>query len=416
MRRVVVTGMGTINPLANSVEEYGKKLCAGESGIDFIADLEEVDLPTKFGGKVKNFNPDEHMNPKDAKKMDCFTHYAIAAGFQALKQAGLHPDQNPKIDKERVGIIIGSGIGGIHEFTHNDLRFEKHGYKRVSPFFIPKLINDMASGYLSILTGFMGPNYSVSSACATSNHAISEAYNTIVRADADIMVTGGTEGALTPLGLAGFIVSRALSRYDGPPQKASRPFDKNRDGFVMSEGSGVLVLEELESAKKRGAQIFAEIFGAGTSNDAYHMTEPHPEGKGAILCMNTAIKNAKIDPTDVNYINCHATSTPVGDKAEIIAIKNVFGDHAKNIAINATKSIVGHLLGAAGGVELIATIYQMLNNTIHPSINIENLDPECEIENIVMNESIEFKINKAISNSFGFGGHNCALVVGRFED
>lgn len=410
-RKIVVTGMGIISPIAQDIDNYWKGLLAGKSGAAYFTkfDPEVKQIPVKFGAEVKNFDPEKYIEKKSIKRMDSFTQFGIAAAKQAITQAGL---DNYQGDKEKVGVLVGSGIGGIQSFYDNALNFEKKG--RVSPFFIPLIITDICSGHISIEYGFMGPNYSVSTACATSNHAILNSFHILQRGDADIMITGGTEGSVMDLTVSAFSTAMALSKRNDAPEKASRPWDKDRDGFVIGEGAGVLVLETEESAKKRGATILAEMIGGGMSSDAYHMTAPHPEGLGAALCIKNAIQSAGIKTEDIQYVNAHGTSTELGDVAETKALKLVFKDHAYKLKVNSTKSMIGHLLGAAGGAEAIACIKSLQDGKIHATINLENQDPACDLD-YVPNKAIDFDLKYALSNSFGFGGHNCSIIFKRYE-
>lgn len=413
-KKVVITGYGIIAPNGLSAEEFWKNCLAGISFVDTIQKFDVSNFSSQVGAEVKNFDPLNYMDKKTVQRMDRFTHYGIAAVQQALEYSNLTQANLDKLDRNRIGIVLGSGVGGIYEFSKNDIAFENKGWKKVSPFFIPALITNMASGMAAIISGLKGPNFSISTACATSNHSILESFHIIQREEADIMIAGGSEAALTPLGLAGFCASRALSTRNDEPKKASRPFDKGRDGFVLGEGAGVLVIESEKSALKRDAKIYAELLGGGMSCDAYHITAPCEDGDGAIRCMNQTLVNANVQKEEVNYINTHGTSTPLGDKAEQFAIKQVFKDHTKNIKINSTKSMIGHLLGAAGGVEAIAVLKSIETNKLHPTINYENPDPECDLD-CVPNNAIDFKVNVALSNSFGFGGHNSTLVFKRYS-
>jgi 3-oxoacyl-[acyl-carrier-protein] synthase II len=415
-RKIVVTGMGTINALGKNVNDYWNNLLAGVSGAGMVTRFDTTDIATKIACEIKDFNPEDYMDKKEARRTDLFVIYAIAAGNEALTNAGLMKDGNiiDSLDKNRVGTLIGTGIGGFHTIREQLQTMDKKGARRISPFFIPMMITDMASGLCSIRWGFRGPNFCITSACATGNHSITTAYHLIERGDADVMITGGTEAALVDVGMAGFSVSKAMSRRNDDPKTASRPFDIDRDGFVAGEGSGIVVLESEEHALKRGAKIYAEVLGAGMSADAYHITEPCVNGEGAILSMSNALRDAGIQKEDVTYINTHGTSTPKGDKAEIASVKNLFGEHSKNIKVNSTKSMIGHLLGAAGGVETIALIKQMESGKLHPTINIFNQDPECDMD-VVPNKAIDYDFNIGISNSFGFGGHNCSLIIGKYN-
>jgi 3-oxoacyl-[acyl-carrier-protein] synthase II len=407
VRRVVVTGIGIISPLGSDKERFWHNLINGNSGIGAIESFDVSLYPCRIGGEIKDFDPGLHMEKREAKKVDRFTHFGVAAALQAWRDSGLDKIQ---IDKDEVGVLVGSGIGGI-QTTEQQLKIlAEKGPRRVSPYLVPALIANMASGYISILLGLRGPNSTVVTACASSTHAIGDAWHIIRRGDAEIMLAGGAEAAISHLAFSGFSAARALSTRNDQPEKASRPFDKERDGFVMGEGSGVLVLETLEHARARGANIYGEITGYGMSGDAYHMTAPDPSGRGAFLSMQRAIKSAAVSPEDIDYINAHGTSTEFNDKIETLAIKNLFGDHAYKLAVSSTKSMTGHLLGAAGAVELIATLLIMRHQVIHPTINYEHPDPECDLD-YVPNLAREGKVNLAISNSFGFGGTNATLVV-----
>lgn len=409
-KRVVITGIGIISSLGSNIDTFWKNLLDGNSGIDNITYFDTTAFPTKFAGQVKDFNASEFIEPKEMRRMDKFMHYAIGASKMAINDAKLVINEN---NAERIGAVIGSGIGGM-ETLENQFRilFEK-GPGRISPFFIPMMISNMASGQIGIFYGIKGPNMTIVTACATAAHSIGEAYNIIRRGDADVMLAGGTEAAITPMSVAGFCSMRALSTRNDNPKSASRPFDKDRDGFVMAEGAGVLILEELEHAKARGAKIYAEFAGFGASGDAYHITMPEPEGKGAALAMNMAIKHAGVTPDKIDYINAHGTSTPVGDTAETNAIKNVFGEHAKNIAISSTKSVHGHALGAAGAIESVVCILAINNNIVPPTINLKNQDPECDL-NYTPNKAVKREINYAMNNSFGFGGQNAVLIFKKY--
>ncbi len=409
-KKIVITGIGVTSASGLTVNEYWENLLAGKSSIKQIEKFDVTPFPTKIAGEITNFDPADYMERKTAKRTDRFTQFAIASSSQAIKDAEL---EKADIDKDRVGVLIGTGIGGISEFTKSVLDYDRGGWRKVSPFFIPTIITNIASGHIAIINGFRGPNFAISTACATSNHSLTEAYHIILRDEADIMVCGGSESAITEAGLSGFCTAKALSSRNEEPEKASRPFDVSRDGFVMGEGAGVLVLESEESALKRGAKIYAEFLGGGMSCDAYHLTAPCPDGAGATLSMNNALKNSGVEKEEINYINTHGTSTPLGDKAEIMATKNVFGDHIKNIKVNSTKSMIGHCLGAAGSLEAIAIIKSIETRKLHPSINIENQDPACDVD--IVKETIDFDVNVAISNSFGFGGHNSTIVIKKYQ-
>ncbi len=410
LNRVVVTGLGLISPLGHDIQEFWQNLVAGKSGIDLITKFDTTNFDTKFGGEIKDFQPENYIDRKEARRMDLFTQFALAASENAVRHSGLNFDQE---DKARIGVIVSSGIGGISTFEKQSRTLFEKGPRRISPFFIPMLISDIAPGYISIRYGLKGPNFSTISACASSSHGIGEAFRIIQRDEADVMLCGGAEAAITPLGVGGFNAMKALSTRNDAPQKASRPFDKNRDGFVMGEGAGVVVLEKLEHALDRGATIYGELAGAGYTADAYHITAPAPGGEGAIAAMENALKDAEMAPREIDYINTHGTSTPHGDIAETRAIKKVFGENAYKLDINSTKSMVGHLLGASGGVEFIATVISIKEDLIHPTINQEESDPECDLR-CTPNEPKEKEIWAAISNSFGFGGHNVSLLVKKY--
>jgi 3-oxoacyl-[acyl-carrier-protein] synthase II len=412
-RRVVITGMGAVTPIGLSVEEYWKNLLEGKSGAGAITYFDAANYDTKFACEVKGFDPLKFMDRKLAQRCDLFTQYALAASEMAIRGAGLDLE---KEEKERIGVIVGSGIGGMWTYhKQSESLYENKGPHRISPFFIPMMISDIAPGRISMKYGFKGPNYATTSACATASHAIGDAFMLIQRGDADIMVTGGSEAAICPMGIGGFNAMKALSTRNDAPEKASRPFDAGRDGFVMGEGAGILILEELSHAQKRGATIHAEIGGIGFTADAHHITEPAPGGEGAVRSMRLALRDAGMKPEEVQHINTHGTSTPVGDKSETAAIKTVFGEHAKTMAINSTKSMIGHLLGAAGAVELIATVLEVGHNRVHPTINYEVPDPECDL-NYVPNKAQDWNVDAAISNTFGFGGHNASILVKKFQE
>jgi len=412
-RRVVVTGMGVITPIGLTVEEYWNNLLAGKSGAGPITYFDASAYDTKFACEVKGFDPLKYMDRKLAQRCDPFTQYALAAAEMAIQDSGLNLE---KENRERIGVIVGSGIGGMWTYhRQQETLWQSNGPHRISPFFIPMMIPDIAPGRISMRYGLKGPNYATTSACATSSHSIGDAFILIQRGDADVMITGGAEAAITPMGIGGFNAMKALSTRNDAPEKASRPFDKQRDGFVMGEGAGILVLEEYGHAVKRGARIYAEIAGIGFTADAHHITEPAPGGEGAVRSMRMAIRDAGLQPEDIQYINTHGTSTPVGDKSETAAIKTVFGEHAYKLAVNSTKSMVGHLLGAAGAVELVATILSVQQNKVHPTINQEEPDPECDL-NYIPNKAQDWEIHAAISNTFGFGGHNASLLVKKFHE
>jgi len=407
-RRVVITGMGMVSPLGFDLKSTWRDLLAGRSGVGLIEQIDTKDFKVKFGGEVKNFHPEQLLDPKAARRLDRFAQFALVAAMSAFKDSGLDMG---KEDPTRVGCIFGSGIGGLHEYEEQHTRFVKGGPSKLSPFVIPKLMSNAAAGNISIHFNLCGTNTSVATACASAGNAVGDALHCLQRDEADVIVSGGSEAAITDMGLGGFIAARALSMRNDNPQAASRPFDRDRDGFVLAEGSGVLILEELEHARKRNAPIYAELLGVGTSADAYNITAPHPEGNGAANAMRLALKYARTNPDEVQYCNAHGTSTELGDAAETRAIKRVFGDHARKLAISSTKSMLGHLLGASGGVELIATVLSIKHSVIHPTINLDNPDPACDLD-YVPKTAREMRVRRAISNSFGFGGHNCCIVVG----
>ena len=410
-RRVVVTGIGLISPVGNTKKDFWNSLLEGKSGVGKITAFDASRFTSHIAAEVKNFDPAQFLNPKEMKRMDRFVQFAVASAKMAISDSGLDlGKENPY----RVGVYVGSGIGGIHSIEAEHNTYLAKGPSRISPFFIPMLIINMASGQTSISLGIKGPNSCVATACATGNHAIGDAFRIIQYGDADVMVAGGTEAAISPLGFGGFCALKALSCRNNEPQKASRPFDKERDGFVMGEGAGLVILEELEHAKKRGANIYAEMVGYGMSGDAYHMTAPDPTGEGAAKCMEESLKDAKISPSDLTYINAHGTSTELNDKIETKAIKKVLGPHAKKVAVSSTKSMMGHLLGAAGGVEFIVCALAIKENVIPPTINYEHPDPECDLD-YVPNKARKMPVESAISNAFGFGGHNATLTLKKFK-
>jgi beta-ketoacyl-acyl-carrier-protein synthase II len=402
--------MGVISPLSHTVEEFWQNLLAGKSGVDRITRFDASGFDTQFAAEVRNFNAEDYVDKKEARRMDGFTHYALAAAKQAIADARL---AEADLDKDAIGVIVSSGIGGMETFERENRKLLEKGPGRISPFFIPMMISDIAPGYISMQYGFKGPNYAITSACASSSHAIGESFRYVRRGEAEAMICGGAEATITPMGIGGFNAMKALSTRNDDPQRASRPFDLDRDGFVIGEGAGILVLESLESAVRRNAKIYGEIIGAGYSADAYHITQPAPGGEGAVRAMRLALKNAGIVPEEVQYVNAHGTSTPANDKTETQAIAAVFGDHAAKMNINSTKSMIGHLLGASGAVELIATLLSCRDDVIHPTINYTTPDPECFL-NYTPNETVRREVNIAISNSFGFGGHNVCLVVKKF--
>jgi 3-oxoacyl-[acyl-carrier-protein] synthase II len=407
-RRVVITGLGTVNPLALDVKGFWDGLCAGRSGIAPIQQLDTSAFKVKFGGEVKGFHPEALLDARTARRLDRFTQFALAAAIAAAADSGIDFGRE---DPHRCGCIVGSGIGGLSEFEEQHTRYLQSGPGKISPFVIPKMIANAAPGNISIHFGLCGPNTAVSTACASAAHAIGDALRAIQWDYADVMITGGSEAAITPMGLGGFIAARALSSRNDDPAGASRPFDRDRDGFVLAEGAGILVLEELEHARRRDARIYAEVLGCGSTADAHHITAPHPCGAGAARAMQLALRDARLNPDDVQYVNAHGTSTELGDEAETLAIKEVFGPHARRLAVSSTKSMIGHLLGASGGVEAIATALTLRHGVIHPTINYQTPDPKCDLD-YVPNAAREVRVRRAISNSFGFGGHNCCLVIG----
>lgn len=402
--------MGVVTPIGIGKDVFWEALIAGKSGAGPLTYFDVTDYTCKIAAQVNNFNPEQYIEKKAIRRMDRFTQFAYAAADMAIKDAGL--DQF-KTDPERVGIVVGSGIGGLSTIEEEHVVLREKGARRVSPFLIPKLISNMAPGEIAIRWGYTGPNYAVSSACATSNHAIGDALRLLRYGDADVMIAGGSEAAITPLGFAGFCSARTLTTRNDEPQKASRPFDKNRDGFLMGEGAGIVVLETLEHAQARGAKIYAELAGYGATDDAYHITAPNPEATSSVKAMQKAIADADLKPEDIDYVNAHGTSTELNDKTETKAIKIVFGDHARKLAISGTKSMIGHLLGAAGVTGLVASTLSIHHQMVHPTINYETPDPECDLD-YVPNKPRHMKVNAAITNSLGFGGHNAVLAVKRY--
>ena len=404
--------MGIVSPLGIGLDDNWQAICQGKSGIGPITKFDTTEYPAKIAGEVKNFDPELYIDKKDQKKMDVFIQYALAAGSMAIKQSGLIIDES---NADRVGVLVGSGLGGLQTIEKYHTMLLQSGPKKISPFFVPMLIVNLAPGQISIYFGCRGPNSSVVTACATGNHSIGEASRIIQRGDADAMIAGGVESTITPLAVAGFCALKALSTRNDEPEKASRPFEKNRDGFVMSEGAGILVLESLESAKQRNASIFAEVIGFGCNADAYHITAPSPGGEGAARCMQIAIDDAGIKPKDIDYINAHGTSTPMNDLSETIAMKTVFKEHVKNLAVSSTKSMTGHLLGASGGVEAIFSILTIKHSIIPPTINYDEPDPECDLD-YVPNVARKKDVRIVMSNSFGFGGTNATLIFKTYEE
>ncbi len=414
-RRVVVTGMGALTPIGLSVESFWEAMMRGESGAAPITYFDTEKFDTKFACELKGFDPLEFIDRKLSRRMDPFARYALAAATMTIKDAGIDAESMSQEEKDRIGVIFGSGIGGIQTFHEQTQIYIENGVQRMSPFFIPMLIPDIAAGHISIQYGFRGPNYCVVSACATGNNNIGDAYAMIQRGSIDAAICGGSEASISELGVGGFNSIRALSTRNDDPKTASRPFDATRDGFVLGEGAGALFLEELEHAKARGARIYAEIIGIGMSADAYHMTAPDPEGEGAALAMRAVLRDANLKPEDVDYLNMHGTSTPLGDVAETKAIKRVFGEHAYKMNVSSTKSMTGHLLGAAGAVEAIASILAIVNDRVPPTINFTTPDPECDL-NYTFNEPVSRTVNVAISNAFGFGGHNTSVAFRKYEE
>ena len=415
LKRVVVTGLGALTPIGNTLNEYWEALLAGKSGAAPIQQFDASKFKTQFACEIKNFNIEDHMDRKEARKLDLFAQYAMVSASEAMADSAIL-DSNPNLD--RIGVIWGSGIGGLKTFQDEaESFFSGDGTPRFNPFFIPKMIADIAAGHISIKYNLRGPNYVTVSACASSTNAIIDAFNTIRLGKADAIVTGGSEACVNVMGMGGFNALKALSTRNDSPETASRPFDLDRDGFVLGEGSGALILEELEHAKARGAKIYAEVIGGGMSGDAYHMTAPHPEGLGAKNTMLNAIEDAEIDPSEIDYVNVHGTSTPLGDIAEVKAIQQVFGEHAYNLNISSTKSMTGHLLGAAGAIEAIASIMAVKHDIVPPTINHFTDDPGLDPKlNFTFGEPQKRTVNVALSNTFGFGGHNTSVIVKKFID
>ncbi len=411
-RRVVVTGIGALTPVGKTAPEFWNGLISGTSGARPIEHFDTTDFPTKFAAQIEDYDELNYFDRKEARRLDRVCQYALIATEEALEDSNLDLDS---IDKDRVAVIVGTGIGGMITFYDQSISFHEHGPRGVSPFFIPMLIPDMVAGQISIKWGFKGPNFCAVSACATGSHNIGLAYDSIKSGQCDMAVSGGSEAPVSRIGVAGFNSMKAMSTRNDSPKTASRPFDKNRDGFVLGEGSGILILEELEHAKDRGARIYGEIAGYGFSADAHHITAPDPDGEGVILAMNRALDSAGITVEDVDHINMHGTSTPLGDIAETNSIKKVFGDHAYEMNLNSTKSMTGHTLGAAGAVESLATLLAIYHGTVPPTINLEEADPECDL-NYTPNEAAVRDVKYALNNAFGFGGHNTTLVLKKFQD
>jgi 3-oxoacyl-[acyl-carrier-protein] synthase II len=411
-QRVVVTGLGLITPLGIGVESSWQGLMEGKSGINTITTFDSSDLPVHIAGEVKGFDPLLYIEPKEVKKMDRFIHFAMAASTMAMDDSGLAITAR---NAARAGVIIGSGMGGLPAIEHYHKVYLEKGYRRITPFFIPMLIINLASGQVSIKFGAKGPNSAVATACATGSHAIGDAFRIIQRGEADVMIAGGTESVITPMAVGGFAVMKALSTRNQEPEKASRPFDTDRDGFVMGEGAGVLILESLEHARQRNARIYAELVGYGMTSDAYHITAPAPEGEGAASCMALTLRDAGVSPEAVDYINAHGTSTKYGDELETKAIKTVFGAHAYTLKVSSTKSMTGHLLGAAGGIESVISVLSIHHNMVPPTTNLENQDPECDLD-YVPHVPRPLEVNYALSNSFGFGGTNACLLFRKLRE
>lgn len=411
-RRVVITGLGVVSPLGNDIETLWRNLLAGQCGIERITLFDPAAFDTQIAGQVKDYDASPAFpSPKEARRSDRYTQFGVGAGYQALRDSGLDLE---RVNRDEVGVFIGSGIGGLHTTEEQHKVMLSRGPSRLSPFMIPMLILNMASGMFSMFFKLRGPNIATCTACATASHALGEAWRTIKMGDAQVMFAGGTEATVTPLGIGGFCAMKAMSTRNDAPQQASRPFDLDRDGFVMGEGAGVIVLEELEHARARGARIYCELLGYGNTADANHMTAPDPDGNGAARCMQMALRNAGLHPSDIDYINAHGTSTPLGDIAETKAIKTVFGDHARKLAISSTKGATGHMLGATGAVEMAICVKALETQVVPPTINLEKPDPECDLD-YVPHTAREMKVRAVVNNSFGFGGHNASLVAKKFE-
>ncbi len=411
-RRVVVTGLGAVTPIGNTVPEYWQNLISGQNGIDYITRFDTEKFDVRFAGEVKNLTATDYLNPKEIRRMDNFSVFALVSAHQAFTDSGLDLEST---DLDRVGVVYGSGIGGIRTLEQqNEAYLAERNPRILSPFFVTMMIADIAAGQISIRYGLRGPNYSTTSACATSAHSIADAFMLIQRGNADVMFCGGAEASITELSIGGFSSMRALSNWNDRPKEASRPFDKDRSGFVMGEGSGTIVLEELEHAKARRAKIYCELAGVGLTADAHHITAPDPEGRGAVRSMQEAIKDAGMTPEDVDYVNAHGTSTPLNDVTETKAIKTVFGDHAYKLTISSVKSMTGHLLGAAGAIEAVATVLTIQNDLIPPTINLDNPDPECDLD-YSAKKATKRTVRAALKNTFGFGGHNASLLFIKYE-
>jgi 3-oxoacyl-[acyl-carrier-protein] synthase II len=414
-RRVVITGMGAVTPIGLTLSGIWESIIHCKSGAETITSFDTSKLNTKFACQLKNFDPINYIDKKIARRLDPYAQYAMAAAVLAIKDSAIDTSSLSDSERARIGVIFGSGIGGIQTFYHQSIINHSEGPGKISPFFIPMLIPDIAAGYISIQYGFRGPNYCIVSACATSNNNMIDAYMMIKQGISDIIVSGGSEASVNEIGIGGFNASKALSTRNDSPQTASRPFDITRNGFVMGEGAGVLIFEELEHARRRNVKIYAEMIGMGLSADAHHITAPHPDGIGAVFAMEMALQNAGIKPEDIDYINMHGTSTPLGDISETIAVKKVFGKHAWKMSLSSTKSMTGHLLGAAGAVEAIASILAINNSVIPPTINFEFPDPECDLD-YTFNKPVQKNVNIALSNAFGFGGHNTSVLFKKFKE
>lgn len=411
-RRVVITGIGALTPVGKTAPSFWEGLTAGKSGVRPITHFDTDEFPTKFAGQIDNYDPHDYFERKEARRLDPVTQYGLITADEAVKDSGIDLET---VNKDRIAVIVGTGIGGMKTFYEQSISLDEHGSRGVSPFFIPMLIPDMPAGQISIKYGFRGANFCAVSACATGSHNIGLAYDSIRLGQSDMALCGGTESPVWKIGIAGFSSMRALSKRNEDPERASRPFDKDRDGFVLGEGASMMFLESLESARERGAKIYGEIIGYGFSADAYHITAPDPDGNGVILALNSALDMAGITPEDIDHINMHGTSTPLGDIAETNSIKKVFGDHAYKINCNSTKSMTGHMLGAAGAAESLATLLAVYHDEVPPTINQENPDPDCDL-NYTPNTAVKRKVTYAMNNAFGFGGHNTTLVFKKFED
>ncbi len=411
-RRVVITGLGAVTSVGRNKDDLWAAVCEGRSGVSTVTKFDMADFEVRIASWIPDFDPASLIPPREARRIDRYAQFAIVAADEAIRDSGLDLERE---EPSRCAVVVGTGIGGLEEIEEQKTRLIQRGPGRVSPFLIPKMMANSAAGLLAIRFGFKGPSAAVSTACASANHAMGDAYLQVASGLADIALTGGTEATITPLGFAGFIACKALSRRNDEPQRASRPFDRERDGFVMGEGAGMLVFEELEHARARGANIYAEILGFSATTDAHHITAPDPEGTGAALAMTLALREAGLQPSDVAYINAHGTSTPLNDAMETRAIKRTFGDHARKVAISSTKSMIGHLLGASGGAEMVVTALTVARGVITPTINYENPDPECDLD-YVPNAAREADVPVAMCNSFGFGGHNASILIGRFRD